>query len=69
MWSVGINGTLILFLVPAAPKGYGFGSIALGLIYFAPMTAVVIGELWGHFVGFSFSIDSLNYEDLFLTDI
>lgn len=50
MWSVGINGTLILFLVPAAPAGYGFGTIALGLIYLAPMTAVVVGELWGHFV-------------------
>lgn len=50
MWSVGINGTLLLFLVPAAPKGYGFDSTSLGLIYFAPMTAVVVGELWGHFV-------------------
>lgn len=50
MWSVGINGTLLLILVPAEPKGYGFDSISLGLIYFAPMTAVVVGELWGHFV-------------------
>lgn len=50
MWSVGINGTLLLILVPAEPEGYGFDSISLGLIYFAPMTAVVVGELWGHFV-------------------
>ncbi|KAI5840785.1 major facilitator superfamily domain-containing protein [Morchella snyderi] len=59
MWSVGINGTLILFLVPASPKGYGFGSIALGLIYFAPMTAVVIGELWGHFFNDALQLRSI----------
>ncbi|KAG0134955.1 major facilitator superfamily domain-containing protein [Tuber indicum] len=49
MWSVGINGSLVLFLVPPPPKGYGFDSVGIGLIYFAPMIGIVLGELWGHF--------------------
>lgn len=49
MWSVGINGSLVLFLVPRPPKGYGFNSTSIGLIYIAPMIGVVLGELWGHF--------------------
>jgi len=49
MWSVGINGSLVLFLTPPPPKGYGFDSIGIGLIYIAPMVGVVLGELWGHF--------------------
>ncbi|PWW79971.1 MFS transporter [Tuber magnatum] len=50
MWSVGINGSLVLFLVPPPPKGYGFNSVSIGLIYLAPMIGVILGELWGHFV-------------------
>ena len=50
MWSVGINGTLILFLIPPKPAGYGFDTVAVALIYFAPMIGIVIGELWGHWV-------------------
>lgn len=50
MWSVGINGTLINFIVPPAPKGYGFSTTGIGLIYFAPITAIILGEIVGHFV-------------------
>lgn len=50
--SVGINGSLIAFLVRPVPEGYGFNGNAVGLIYFAPMIAVVCGELFGHFVGY-----------------
>ncbi|KAI5805159.1 major facilitator superfamily domain-containing protein [Geopyxis carbonaria] len=49
MWSVGINGTLINFLVPKKPLGYGFDTVAIGLMYFSPMIAVIVGELFGHF--------------------
>ncbi|KAA8908147.1 major facilitator superfamily domain-containing protein [Sphaerosporella brunnea] len=41
MWSVGINGTLISFVAPPTSKGgYGFSTTMLGLIYFAPITAI-----------------------------
>jgi hypothetical protein len=51
MWSVGINGTLINYIIPPPPNGYGFSTTAVGLIYFAPITAIVVGEIVGHFVG------------------
>jgi hypothetical protein len=51
VWSVGINGTLISFVSPPKSKGgYGFSTTALGLIYFAPIIAIVLGELFGHYV-------------------
>jgi len=52
MWSVGLNGTLISYLVPPVSEGgYGFSTVSLGLIYFAPIIAIIAGELFGHFVG------------------
>ncbi|KAF8248531.1 MFS general substrate transporter [Wilcoxina mikolae CBS 423.85] len=50
-WTVGINGTLITFLVPPVSKGgYGFDTVDISLIYLAPIVAIVAGELFGHFV-------------------
>ncbi|KAI5849177.1 major facilitator superfamily domain-containing protein [Tricharina praecox] len=50
MWTVGLNGTLISYLVPTVSKGgYGFDTVGLGLIYFAPIVAIILGELFGHF--------------------
>ncbi|KAI5856378.1 hypothetical protein BZA05DRAFT_388308 [Tricharina praecox] len=50
MWTVGRNGTLISYLVPPVSKGgYGFDTVGLGLIYFAPIVAMILGELFGHF--------------------
>ncbi|KAF8533324.1 major facilitator superfamily domain-containing protein [Trichophaea hybrida] len=50
-WTVGINGTLITFLVPSVSKGgYGFDTVDVGLIYLAPIVAIIAGELFGHFV-------------------
>ena len=50
MWAVGINQTLVLFLYPPpAAGGYGFSNLGAGLFYIAPMSAVIIGELFGHF--------------------
>ena len=51
MWAVGINQTsAILFATPPAQGGYGFGPNVVGYIFFAPVVAVMIGELFGHFV-------------------
>lgn len=50
MWSIGINGTLINFLVPPRPAGYGFSTTGVGLIYFAPITGIIMAELFGHVV-------------------
>lgn len=50
MWSVGINiTTSILFETPREAGGYGFGSKAVGYMYFTPIVAVIIGETFGHF--------------------
>ncbi|OBT97709.1 hypothetical protein VE01_05026 [Pseudogymnoascus verrucosus] len=50
MWSVGANTTLSLFLFkPVAAGGYGFSQLSVGLIYFAPITATFLGELFGHY--------------------
>jgi hypothetical protein len=57
MWAVGINQTLVLFLYPSPQAGgYGFSNLASGIFYIAPMTAVIAGEIFGHF----FSIRTLN---------
>lgn len=50
MWSVGINiTTSILFETPQELGGYGFSSKAVGFLYFTPIVAVVIGEMFGHY--------------------
>jgi len=50
MWAVGINITSsILLETPKAAGGYGFGANAIGFVYFTPLVAVTIGELFGHF--------------------
>lgn len=51
MWAVGINQTsAILFATPQAAGGYGFSTSTVGYVFFAPIVAVLIGELFGHFV-------------------
>jgi len=52
----GIDQTLVLFLYPPAPVGYGFSNLAAGLFYIAPMSAVIVGELFGHFFSNSLSL-------------
>lgn len=50
MWATGINHTTSLILTtPVEKHGYGFSPSTLGYIYFAPLIAVCIGELFGHF--------------------
>jgi len=47
---------LVLFLYPPPQSGgYGFSNLAAGLFYIAPMTAVIVGELFGHFFSISSS--------------
>ena len=51
MWAVGINQTsAILFAMPREAGGYGFSPNSVGFLFFAPIVAVVIGEVFGHFV-------------------
>ncbi|KAK6532487.1 hypothetical protein TWF281_006676 [Arthrobotrys megalospora] len=50
MWAVGINiTTSILFETPMEAGGYGFGAKSVGYLYFTPLVAVGIGEIFGHF--------------------
>lgn len=50
MWAVGINITSsILLATPVAAGGYGFNANATGYLYFTPVVAVLLGELFGHF--------------------
>lgn len=50
MWVVGINITsAILLQTPREYGGYGFDNNAIGYLLFAPLVAVTIGELSGHF--------------------
>lgn len=50
MWSIGINiTTAILFATPVDLGGYGFSSTDIGYLYFTPIVAVFIGEIFGHF--------------------
>ena len=51
MWAVGINQTSsILFATPVKVGGYGFSEKSVGYLFFTPIVAVVLGELFGHFV-------------------
>ena len=50
MWAVGINITsTILLETPIIAGGYGFNARAVGFLYFTPLVAVSLGELFGHF--------------------
>ncbi len=50
MWATGINHTTsLIFTTPVKTGGYGFSAESLGFIYFAPLIAVCIGEIFGHF--------------------
>jgi hypothetical protein len=50
MWATGINHTTsLIFTTPIKGGGYGFSPATLGYIYFAPLIAVCIGEIFGHF--------------------
>lgn len=50
MWAVGINITSsILIETPVADGGYGFSANGTGYLYFTPVVAVLLGELFGHF--------------------
>lgn len=39
MWAIGLNSTLILFLQPPVPEGYGFSNTIMGLLYLGPMVS------------------------------
>ena len=50
MWAVGTNITSsILLETPQGVGGYGFSARAVGYVYFTPLVAVVLGEIFGHF--------------------
>lgn len=50
MWAVGINQTSsILFATPVKEGGYGFSGKSVGYLFFTPIVAVCLGELFGHF--------------------
>ncbi|KAJ4988555.1 MFS-type transporter [Stagonosporopsis vannaccii] len=50
MWSIGINiTTSILFATPVEFGGYGFSATSVGFLYFTPVVAVFIGEIFGHY--------------------
>ena len=54
-WAVKINQSLVLLLYPPPEAGgYGVSTLAAGLFYLAPMSAAVIGELFGHFFSLFF---------------
>lgn len=50
MWAVGINITSsILFATPVELGGYGFSTRDVAFLYFTPVVAVTLGEIFGHF--------------------
>jgi MFS family permease len=49
MWAIGINVTTsILIGSPVEIGGYGFSLKATSFLYFAPITALTLGEIFGH---------------------
>ena len=49
MWCIGINVTSSIILgLPQALGGYGMGPLSLGYVYFTPIIAVYLGEIFGH---------------------
>ena len=50
MWAIGINITSsILLETPAAAGGYGIGPRTIGFVYFTPIVAIFLGEIFGHY--------------------
>jgi hypothetical protein len=50
MWAVGINVTSSILLgTPREAGGYGFTARGVGFVYFTPVVAICLGELFGHF--------------------
>lgn len=50
MWAVGLNITSTLLVsTPVEDGGYGFDARSMGFLYFAPLSAVGLGEAFGHF--------------------
>ena len=49
-WAIGINiSTTILFAEPISLGGYGYSNKGVGFLYFTPIVAIFLGELFGHF--------------------
>lgn len=49
-WAIGINiSASILFASPPEMGGYGYTAQQLGFLYFTPLVAIFLGELFGHF--------------------
>ncbi|GAM89106.1 hypothetical protein ANO11243_071410 [Dothideomycetidae sp. 11243] len=49
-WAIGINiTTAILFATPEKYGGYGYSYNGVGFLYFIPIVAIFIGEVFGHF--------------------
>jgi hypothetical protein len=49
MWAVGINITSSILLgTPREAGGYGFSARGVGFVYFTPIVAVTLGEIFGH---------------------
>ncbi|KAJ4152098.1 hypothetical protein NW765_017607 [Fusarium oxysporum] len=49
-WAIGINiSAAILFATPNEFGGYGYSHYTVGYIYFAPIVAIVFGEIFGYF--------------------
>ena len=50
MWAVGLNqSAVILFATLKVEGGYGLSIKGIGFLFFAPVVAVIIGELFGNF--------------------
>ncbi|BGP47457.1 hypothetical protein JCM10450v2_003309 [Rhodotorula kratochvilovae] len=50
MWAVGINITSsIIFGMPKEAGGYGFPLKTISFLYFTPLVALVLGEVFGHY--------------------
>ncbi|CAK1364197.1 hypothetical protein CB0940_03866 [Cercospora beticola] len=49
-WAIGINiSGAILFAQPEAAGGYGYNSKQVGYLYFTPIVAIFLGEIFGHY--------------------
>jgi MFS family permease len=50
MWMIGIDlSSSVLLSTPSAYGGYGMSPVSVGFVFFTPIVAVLLGELFGHF--------------------